>query len=191
MHCNTFNQILRYFCISNSCSKAQRSYLGILFFSFSPPKKGQGQKHLKQGSAPMPVWASFGGRQSALLGGYETLPGSTASPQHRQNSLDTNLQTLMGSPRDNTPNSGDAARPQLEVSFTNLSLRLKGTGRRVVAGVTGQLRAAHLTAIMGPSVAGKLWLIHQLSHIHVRHYSLTRTKDRRPCATQQGCMVSL
>lgn len=45
-------------------------------------------------------------------------------------------------------------RPSLTVEFRNLGLRLKGTGKRVLAGVTGQLRGAHLTAIMGPSGAG-------------------------------------
>ena len=45
-------------------------------------------------------------------------------------------------------------RIQLQVDFTNLSLRLKSTGKKVLAGVTGSLRAACLTAIMGPSGAG-------------------------------------
>ena len=121
--------------------------------SFSPPK----QKPLKQRSTHLPVWASFGGPASAPRD-YEPLPGDALSPQHIDNLPDGKFASLMGSPRGSSPNSGDAARPQLEVSFTNLSLRLKGTGKKVLAGVTGQLRAAHLTAIMGPSGAGKLLL---------------------------------
>ena len=45
-------------------------------------------------------------------------------------------------------------RTELHVEFTKLGLRLKSTGKRVLAGVTGCLRAACLTAIMGPSGAG-------------------------------------
>eukprot|EP00891_Asterochloris_glomerata_P004256 jgi/Astpho2/4256/e_gw1.00064.69.1_t len=54
-------------------------------------------------------------------------------------------------------------RPSLTVEFRNLGLRLKGTGKRVLAGVTGQLRGAHLTAIMGPSGAGKTSLMSTLT----------------------------
>lgn len=47
-------------------------------------------------------------------------------------------------------------RLRLEVEFCNLGLKLRGRkGARVLAGVTGGLKAARLTAIMGPSGAGK------------------------------------
>ena len=49
----------------------------------------------------------------------------------------------------------EPARPYLDVEFTNMGMRLKGTGMKVLAGVTGRLRASHLTAIMGPSGAGQ------------------------------------
>ena len=49
----------------------------------------------------------------------------------------------------------EPARPHLDVEFTNMGMRLKGTGKKVLAGVTGRLRASHLTAIMGPSGAGQ------------------------------------
>ena len=45
-------------------------------------------------------------------------------------------------------------RPLLGVEFRDLGLRLRSCGKVVLAGVTGQLRAARTTAIMGPSGAG-------------------------------------
>jgi ABC-type multidrug transport system fused ATPase/permease subunit len=46
-------------------------------------------------------------------------------------------------------------RLRLEVEFHNLGLRLRGRkGAWVLAGVTGGMKAARLTAIMGPSGAG-------------------------------------
>ena len=45
-------------------------------------------------------------------------------------------------------------RPLLGVEFRELGLRLRSCGKVVLAGVTGQLRAARTTAIMGPSGAG-------------------------------------
>lgn len=122
-----------------------------VFCSLSPSKqKGPDQKPSKQGSTHMPVWASFGGPQAPT--GYEQIPGTAPNPQHEQGSSDEDPTTLFSNAADNSLSAG---RPQLEVSFTNLSLRLKGTGKRVLAGVTGKLRARHLTAIMGPSGAGK------------------------------------
>ena len=45
-------------------------------------------------------------------------------------------------------------RAALQIDFEGLGLRLRSSGKLVLAGVTGQLRAACLTAIMGPSGAG-------------------------------------
>ena len=42
-------------------------------------------------------------------------------------------------------------RTALHIEFEGLGLRLRSSGKLVLAGVTGQLRAACLTAIMGPS----------------------------------------
>ena len=51
-------------------------------------------------------------------------------------------------------------RLRLEVEFRNLGLRLRGRkGARVLAGVTGGMRAARLTAIMGPSGAGTVCIL--------------------------------
>ncbi len=43
----------------------------------------------------------------------------------------------------------------MHIEFDSLRVVLRVTGKRVLAGVTGQLRPAELTAIMGPSGAGK------------------------------------
>ena len=46
-------------------------------------------------------------------------------------------------------------RVRLDVEFHGLSLRLRNSAQRcVLEGVSGRLRAGHLTAIMGPSGAG-------------------------------------
>lgn len=62
---------------------------------------------------------------------------------------------MLASPRMSSPGNLEPARPCLDVEFTNMGMRLKGTGMKVLAGVTGRLRASHLTAIMGPSGAGR------------------------------------
>lgn len=42
----------------------------------------------------------------------------------------------------------------MHIEFDNLGVVLRASGKRVLAGVTGQVRHAKLTAIMGPSGAG-------------------------------------
>ncbi|KAK3263794.1 hypothetical protein CYMTET_27424, partial [Cymbomonas tetramitiformis] len=44
---------------------------------------------------------------------------------------------------------------RIDVEFQRLGLRLKGNGAIVLDGVTGKLWSSHITAIMGPSGAGK------------------------------------
>jgi len=46
-------------------------------------------------------------------------------------------------------------RPKIDVEFVSLGLRLKGSKVQILHGVTGKLRSGTLTAIMGPSGAGK------------------------------------
>ncbi|KAH9327589.1 hypothetical protein KI387_007767, partial [Taxus chinensis] len=46
-------------------------------------------------------------------------------------------------------------RPQIEVSFKDLSLTLKGNGKKILRNVTGKLMPGRITAVMGPSGAGK------------------------------------
>ncbi len=48
------------------------------------------------------------------------------------------------------------ARIEMHIEFENLGMVLRSTGKRVLTGVTGQVRHAKLTAIMGPSGAGGL-----------------------------------
>lgn len=51
---------------------------------------------------------------------------------------------------------GGARRPRaLELEFVRLGLSLKSCAKHVLSGVSGKLRAARLTAIMGPSGAGE------------------------------------
>lgn len=61
------------------------------------------------------------------------------------------------------PTLADARRVQLEVSFEGLSLRLRSCGKSVLQSVSGTLRAARVTAIMGPSGAGKTSLLNTLA----------------------------
>ena len=58
-----------------------------------------------------------------------------------------------------------AAKDQTKVSFdfNDLGLKLNTNGMQVLAGVTGQLPAGSVTAIMGPSGAGKTTFINTLS----------------------------
>ena len=48
---------------------------------------------------------------------------------------------------------------RVDLEMKDLGLRLKGSGRSVLDGVTGYLRAGRLTALMGPSGAGKTTLL--------------------------------
>lgn len=117
--------------------------------SISPQKLNKGSPN-KQGSVHVPVWAAFGGPPPSS-GDPAPLLGHTADSQ-----TDTTPQ-LLTSPRMSGSNGNlDPARPHLDVEFLNMGMRLKGTGMKVLAGVTGRLRASHLTAIMGPSGAGQL-----------------------------------
>lgn len=114
------------------------------------PQKSSKHSPAKQGSAHVPVWASFGG-PPPLSGDYTPLLNHGTDPQ-----TDTaSYGQLLTSPRMSSPGELEPARPYLDVQFTNMGMRLKGTGMKVLAGVTGRLRASHLTAIMGPSGAGE------------------------------------
>ena len=44
----------------------------------------------------------------------------------------------------------------MHVEFVNLGMVLRSSGKRILAGVTGQVRHGRLTAVMGPSGAGEL-----------------------------------
>ena len=114
------------------------------------PQKSSKRSPAKQGSAHVPVWASFGGPPPPS-GDYTALLGHSTDPQ-----TDTAAYgQLLTSPRLSSPGDLEPPRPYLDVQFINMGMRLKGTGRKVLAGVTGRLRASHLTAIMGPSGAGE------------------------------------
>jgi ABC-type multidrug transport system ATPase subunit len=52
----------------------------------------------------------------------------------------------------------------MNISFTNLALELKSIpGKKVLNGVTGELRAGRVTAVMGPSGAGKTTFLNAVS----------------------------
>ena len=114
------------------------------------PQKTSKLSPSKQGSVHVPVWAAFGG-PSLGSAEYAPLLGPGSSPP-TENGLEGQLLT---SPRMSSPGQYEPARAVLDVEFTNMGMRLKGTGRKVLAGVTGRLRESHLTAIMGPSGAGE------------------------------------
>ena len=46
-------------------------------------------------------------------------------------------------------------RFRVDFEFENLGLKIKGTNKSVLDGVTGKIKSAHVTAVMGPSGAGK------------------------------------
>ena len=113
------------------------------------PQKPNRHSPIKQGSAHVQVWAAFGGPPPPS-GDPSSLLGHTTDSQTDM------AQQLLTSPRmSNLYGNLEPARPHLDVEFTNMGMRLKGTGMKVLAGVTGRLRASHLTAIMGPSGAGQ------------------------------------
>ena len=114
------------------------------------PLKSNKHSPIKQGSAHVPVWASFGG-PPAPSGDYAPLLGHIPDAQTDA----TPEGQPLTSPRLSSPENQEPARPHLDVAFTNMGMRLKGTRKKVLAGVTGRLRASHLTAIMGPSGAGE------------------------------------
>lgn len=115
--------------------------------SMSPQKLNK-RSPSKQGSAHVPVWAAFGGPPP---------PSGDPAPLlgHNIDSQTDTTQQPLTSPRLSSQGNLEPARLHLDVEFTNMGMRLKGTGMKVLAGVTGRLRASHLTAIMGPSGAGQ------------------------------------
>ncbi|GLJ04797.1 hypothetical protein SUGI_0003600 [Cryptomeria japonica] len=58
---------------------------------------------------------------------------------------------------------GIKSRPQIEVSFKDLSLTLKGNGKKILRNVTGKLMPGRIAAVMGPSGAGKTTFLNALA----------------------------
>lgn len=54
-------------------------------------------------------------------------------------------------------------RPPIELSFVDLSLFLKGSGKKILSNVTGKLMPGRITAVMGPSGAGKTTFLNALA----------------------------
>lgn len=69
----------------------------------------------------------------------------------------------LGSPLSSMHAGLDARRQSLHVEFRQLGLRLRSCGKVVLAGVTGVLAETAVTAIMGPSGAGKTSLLNALA----------------------------
>ncbi|KAL3137532.1 hypothetical protein ABBQ38_004816 [Trebouxia sp. C0009 RCD-2024] len=137
---------------------AQPGTLARIIKSISPQKPNR-HSPTKQGSAHVPVWAAFGGPAPPSSGDHTPLLGHSVDPQADMAAEGQ----MLASPRMSSPGNLEPARPCLDVEFTNMGMRLKGTGMKVLAGVTGRLRASHLTAIMGPSGAGKTSLMSALA----------------------------
>ncbi|XP_021295420.1 ABC transporter G family member 24-like [Herrania umbratica] len=60
-------------------------------------------------------------------------------------------------------NSEIRKRPLIEVSFKDLTLTLKGKGKHLLRCVTGKIKPGRITAVMGPSGAGKTTFISALA----------------------------
>ena len=58
---------------------------------------------------------------------------------------------------------GVQTRPKIEVSFKDLSLALKGNGKKILRNVTGKLMPGRVTAVMGPSGAGKTTFLNAMA----------------------------
>ncbi|KAI3843230.1 hypothetical protein MKW92_010462 [Papaver armeniacum] len=54
-------------------------------------------------------------------------------------------------------------RPVIEVSFRELTLTLKGTNKYLMRCVTGKIRPGRVSAVMGPSGAGKTTFLNTLA----------------------------
>lgn len=60
-------------------------------------------------------------------------------------------------------NSETRKRPLMELSFKDLTLTLKSNGKQVLRCVTGSMKPGRITAVMGPSGAGKTSLLSALA----------------------------
>ncbi|KAL1216107.1 ABC transporter G family member 24 [Cardamine amara subsp. amara] len=60
-------------------------------------------------------------------------------------------------------NSETRKRPLMELSFEGLTLTLKSSGKHLLRSVTGSMRPGRITAVMGPSGAGKTSLLSALA----------------------------
>lgn len=65
--------------------------------------------------------------------------------------------------RDEDSETRHNMRPPIEVSFEDLSLFLKGSGKKILSNVTGKLSPGRVTAVMGPSGAGKTTFLNALA----------------------------
>ncbi|GJV31494.1 ABC transporter G family member 24 [Tanacetum coccineum] len=54
-------------------------------------------------------------------------------------------------------------RPKIEISFRDLTLTLKGKGQHLLRAVTGKIMPGRITAVMGPSGAGKTTFLSALA----------------------------
>lgn len=68
----------------------------------------------------------------------------------------------------------DNRRRRIEIKFRDLSLYLKGSGKKILCNVTGQLSPGRVTAVMGPSGAGKTTFLNALAG---KAYSSTTTGE--------------
>ena len=57
----------------------------------------------------------------------------------------------------------EGSRMKIEIVFKDLSLFLKGNGKKILSDVTGKLSPGRVTAVMGPSGAGKTTFLNALA----------------------------
>lgn len=110
---------------------------------------------------PGPVWAQF---EAPLMsqGEYHSLPDHELHSMTQEKMLENGVgSTLVLEPMPSWPSHQLASqrRFRLHVRFINLSMKLKSCGKRVLQNVTGEFHPGKMTAIMGPSGAGKTTLM--------------------------------
>ena len=109
-----------------------------------PSETKHAQTH-QTGLSPCPGMGCLWGAPGPLRGPNSLLGHSTDSQ------TDMAQQLLTSPGMSGLDGNLEPARPCLDVESTNMRMRLKDTGLKVLAGVAGRLRASHLTVIMGAS----------------------------------------
>lgn len=92
---------------------------------------------------------------------YDRIEKEKAMEQENKNLTFSGIVTM-------ATNSETRKRPLMELSFENLTLTLKSNGKHLLRCVTGSMRPGRITAVMGPSGAGKTSLLSALAGKAVR-----------------------
>lgn len=150
--------------------------------AFGFPHRGHGGGH---GGG----MADLASPPSPLAGGSS----SSSSGLHRSGSQESigSQEAILGGggrssdDRDREPLASlrDKQDTQLELAFVRLGLVLRANGAKVLNGVTGRCRPGRVTAIMGPSGAGKTTLMNTLAGRCAEKQQLKKKKKLNPFET--------